>query len=217
MDATQDPGRFAGNFASNIASGFVPMESALRTLNDSLDPAIRNPQNMWERIQAGLPVVSESIQARLDALGCPAEKAGSRGAAALVSGGVAPAKAKSDIDAELARLGPMGLKPIGFAGKALTVDKYRIELTQEERNDYQDLRGRYLQAYPGKLFKSDEYQSMDDHDKVDEADSAIRDAERDAREEMITQALDTRRKQFAAKSGVPRTPGLSRLAPAPAN
>lgn len=74
------------------------------------------------------------------------------------------------------------------AGKSLTVDKYKLPLEPDERQDYQELRGRYLQAYLGKLFKSEEYTQMSDADKVDEAESAIRDAEHDAREQMIDAA-----------------------------
>lgn len=205
VDALSEPDRFASGFASGIAGGFVPMESALRTLNDALDPTVRSPKTIYERIVAGLPVVSKTVSARLDALGRPSTKEGSRGLSSLFPGGFAPATPKSDLDEEIDRLQGMGLKPIGFSGKSLTVDSYKLALNTNERQQYQSIRGKYLQVYLDDLFKSDEYSGMTDADKVDAAESAIRDAEHDAREQMIDIALDNRRaqaRQFAG--GVPR-------------
>jgi formate dehydrogenase maturation protein FdhE len=66
-----------------------------------------------------------------------------------------------------------------------------------------------LQAYLGQLFKSPEYKEMTDEDKVQEAESAIRDAEKDSREQMITAVLERRVKQMSA-SKLPRSaPGFA--------
>jgi hypothetical protein len=134
VNGMNDPQRFAGRWSSGGLGGFVPMESALRTLNDSLDPTIRNPQDMYERVIAGLSVVSKSVRPKLDALGRPSTKEGTSGLRSLIPGGMAEAKPKSDIDAELDRLHGLGLKNIGFSGKSITIDSYKVPLEQDERD-----------------------------------------------------------------------------------
>jgi hypothetical protein len=204
FDAIDEPGRFEDKMVADILGGFVPMESALRTANDAFDPTIRNPKDVYERIAAGLPILSKDVQAKLDALGRPSTKEGSSGFGALVPGGMAKAEPKSSVDAELDRLHDLGLKNIGFVGKSMTIDSYKVPLTDDERQKYQELRGKYLQVYLDNLFKSKEYKELTDQDKIDETQSAIRDAEHDAREQMADDVVKSRMER--AQNRVPRKP-----------
>jgi hypothetical protein len=202
VDALSDPAHSASRFATGIVGGFVPLESADRTLNDALDPTVRNPNGMYERILSGLPVVSKSIPPKLDALGRPSTKEGSSGFASLFPGGFADARPRGFVDKELDRLSDLGLRNIGFVGKTVTVDDVKINLTRDERDAAQRMRGQYLQAYLGKLFSSAEYKAMTNEDKLQEAESAIRDAERDAHEQTIDAVLNKRLQRSAS---IPRT------------
>lgn len=202
VDALSDPSHAASRFATGIVGGFVPFESALRTTNDALDPTVRNPNGMYERIVAGLPVVSKSVPPKLDALGRPSVKEGSGGIAAIFPGGFANAAPRSSVDGELDRLKDLGLRNIGFVGKTITVDNVKINLTREERDASQKMRGQYIRAYLAKLFASEPYKAMTDEDKLQETQSAIREAERDSHEETIDAVLNKRLKRTAS---IPRT------------
>lgn len=173
----------------------MPLESALRTVNDAIDPTVRNPQNMYQRVIAGLPVINKSVAPKLDVLGRPTEKQGTKGFAALVPGGLATAKPQSSIDAELDRLEKLGMKNIGFAGKHLVVDNYKITLTPEERDRYQKVRGAYLRSYLSQTFSSPEYKAMTDQEKVEAAEDAVRQAYRDAHDTAGDQILAERLKK----------------------
>ena len=157
---------------------------------------------MYERILSGLPVVSKSIPPKLDALGRPSTKEGSSGFASLFPGGFADARPRGSVDKELDRLSDLGLRNIGFVGKTVTVDDVKINLTRDERDSAQGMRGQYLQVYLGKLFSSAEYKAMTNEDKLQEAKSTIRDAERDAHEQTINAVLNKRLQRSAS---IPRT------------
>jgi hypothetical protein len=203
MNAIQDPQRYGARFSSDVASGFIPFSGALRTAADALDPDVREPQGMYQRVIAGLPVLSKSLPPELDELGRPEERAGGTGADALLPGALPSSQPPAGIDAELARLNRAGLPAIGRAGSVVTVDGERMKLTTDERNEYQRLRGAFLRSYLDDLFQSKEYAAMGDDDKLQAAQERIHEAEADALDEMRNrQATRTAR----ASGGVPRTP-----------
>ena len=212
LDAMQDPERFSGRLVSSWLGGFVPMESALRTLGDALDPTVRNPQTMYERIAAGLPVLSKTVAPKLDTLGRPSTKEGSSGFAALFPGGFSKDEPKSAIDAELDRLNKLGLKNVGFAGKHLVVEGYKVALSIDEQDRYQKLRGAYLQSYLRQTFNAPEYKQMSDEDKIQASEDAIHQAERDARAQIGDQILAERLKKVRSAAIPRRPPGAAMTA-----
>jgi len=69
MDAFLDPERSMGTYAGRTASNFVPYSAALRQLNT--DPYLREASDVWEKVKATIPGLSETVPARYDAWGEP--------------------------------------------------------------------------------------------------------------------------------------------------
>ena len=213
-DALSEPNRYASRMASGTFGGFIPFESALRTASDAFDPTVRNPQSIYEHILAGLPVVNKSVAPKLDVFGRPSTKEGTAGFASLFPGGFSKDEPKSDMDAELSRLHDLGMKNVGFAGKHLTIDNYKINLTPEEQQQYQKARGAYLSSYLKQTFGAPEYKQMTDQEKIEAAEEAIHQAGRDAHEQVGDQVLADRLKK-AKSASIPRRPPASMKATAP--
>jgi hypothetical protein len=190
--AVSEPGRFGAQWVSEIASGFVPFSGLDRAWANALDPEVRNPQGIYERIISGIPVMSRQIQPRLDVLGRPATRRGSEGAKAFLPSPIPENKPESDIDAELARLHDLGLKNIGFTSRFLTIQNTKIPMSTKEQNEYLAMRGTVLRGALDRVFKSPDYQTLSDQDKVAEVQEMIRDVENFARDGMISRLVERR-------------------------
>jgi len=158
--------------------------------------------------------INKTVAPKLDALGRPSTKEGSSGFASLFPGGLAKDEPKSDIDAELDRLHALGLKNIGFAGKHLTIDNYKVNLTPEEQQEFQKVRGAYLRSYLKQVFGAPEYLKMTDQDKIEAAEEASHRAGRDAHEQIGDQVLAERLKK-AKRASIPLRPPASMRVAAP--
>lgn len=205
FDAMEDPDRFGPRMLTSIAGGFVPMSGADRIFANALDPTVRRPEGMYQAIKANLPILSKSVPPEIDALGRPSERRGGSGIDAFLPSSIPEAKPESDIDAELGRLEKAGLKEPGFAGRVLTLEGDKIPLDRRQQEEYQKIRGLFIQSYVGSVMKRDDYATMDDEQKVQEIEQAIRDASDDARDEMKNRIYQRMPSQRIA-SGVPLVP-----------
>lgn len=163
-----------GRSVANLVSGFIPGSSLLRTTARSLDPMVRDPQNLYDRIRAGLPVLSKQVPAKIDALGREQRYEGEEGVKAFLPSPVSTQTPKSKIDAELSRLQDLGMSPIGKPQSFVTYDKHRFDMTQQELRKYQIARGQEVYRYLDAMFSSDSYKQATDQERIEALEKGIR-------------------------------------------
>jgi N12 class adenine-specific DNA methylase len=190
--AVSDPKRYGQQFLTEIASGMIPFSGFDRTWAEALDPEIREPQGFAERIKSGLPIFSRDVPPRLDALGRPSIRRGGTGGEAFLPAPIPEDVPESNIDSELARLHDLGLRNPGFTGRFLTVQNTKIPMSRQEQNEYLGMRGNVLRGVLDEMFKSPDYQALNDQDKISEVQEAIRDVDNFARGEMISRLIERR-------------------------
>ena len=61
FDAWGDPERHGQRLVNGIASGFVPFSSLGKAINNSLDPTLRNPENIGDAVSAVIPGMTSKI------------------------------------------------------------------------------------------------------------------------------------------------------------
>jgi hypothetical protein len=169
INALHDPEKQGERFASDTASGFVPMSGLNRNIANSLDPVIRDPQSIYERIKTGLPIMSEQVPAKLDVFGREQKMEGGEGLLAFSPTRLPEDKPRSDVDAELARL---EIFP-GKTGDSVTVKNHKATLTREQKAELQQTVGRAMYDSLAALFSSDEYKGLDDEQKQEAATQLI--------------------------------------------
>lgn len=199
---TNPSGSPVDNFLAEAASGFIPASSLLRTTAQSIDPAVREPEGVYERIKAGLPLLSQTLPQRVDVLGRGETYRGSEGAKAFLPSPIPEAEPLSEVDAELGRLQEKGLREIGAPGQFITVQNTKIPLSRAQQNEYARLRGTLLRESLRGVFADPDYQAMDDQSKIKEAQSVIRQIDDYARDNMIGRMVE----EMDKREGVPTEP-----------
>ncbi|KKM24234.1 hypothetical protein LCGC14_1607140, partial [marine sediment metagenome] len=152
LDAIAEPERHAGRWWQRWVTSLMPFSSALRTAAQIADPTIRDPQNLWEAVQANIPGLSRNLQPKLTALGEEIERKG----AAWFPVNITPVE-ETLLSQELERL----KFDIGFVGKNIS----GIELTEAEHREYQQLAGQTTKQDLEQLMVSPEYWQATDVEK----------------------------------------------------
>ncbi len=176
------------NFFANIASSFV-VPAASRAVNQSFfDPITRDTRGddsmsdrVINRIQAGIPGLSDNLPAQLDALGRPIghEYFGPD----ILSRISSPLAQSEPVVDELARIGA----PIERVDKSLNTKDFPMgRLTALEQHNYQLVTGTYFTAIMEEAIASPDYQGMDDEQKRAYVKKAATQAREWAREEVFS-------------------------------
>ena len=147
LNATAHIERSGEAFLMRTASGMVPASSLLRTVTQQVDPTIRKGTTPVERLEAGIPGLSQNVPPRLTAFGQEAE----RQTTSWFPIGISKAQ-QSQVDAELERVG----MEVGFVGATIQ----KKELTQEQQQRYQVLAGQQTYKNLQVLFTSAGYRAV---------------------------------------------------------
>jgi len=184
INALNDPEKQGERFASDAASGFVPMSGLQRNIANSLDSTIRDPQSIYERIKTGLPIASETVPPKLDVFGREQKMEGGEGLLAFSPTRVPEDKPRSDVDAELARL---EIYP-GKTGDSVTIKNHKATLTREQKAELQQTVGQAMYQGLSALFASPEYANLSDEEK------------QQTTKQLIDKARDAGRAAFIGKN-----------------
>ena len=173
LNALQDPDRFGGDWVSRTASGFVPASSALRTAAQATDSTVRKPEGLTETIKAGIPGLSSSVPARLDAFGHEVQ----RTTPAWSPIQIAPDR-QTALNTELGRLG----EEVGFVGSTIG----EIKLSREEKFAYQKAAGQITEALLDKLIQRPAYEYEQDEQRIEVIEKVVSAARASVRESLKT-------------------------------
>jgi hypothetical protein len=148
MNASTDYARYGDQFIQGLASGVVPYGSALRTAAQAMDPTYRSVQNVPQRIEAGIPGLTQNVPEKVTALGETSKRESPWWSPISVTG------AKADpVDTELGKYGV----EVPLLGKSVD----GIPITDEERRALQVKSGQSIKAALAKTIASTAYKNAD--------------------------------------------------------
>ncbi len=178
LNMLAEPERYAGNWLNRFAMAMVvPMSSASRTAAQMLDDVVRDPQNVFETIEANIPGLSKNVQAKITALGEDVK----RKSPPWFPINVTPVE-ETVLSQELERL----KVNVGMASTTIK----GVKLSEQEQVGYQKLVGTAIKTDLEKLMLAPDYWTADDITKNKMIDSVISTARDRAsikmREQMFT-------------------------------
>ncbi|HVL66763.1 MAG TPA: M15 family metallopeptidase [Vicinamibacterales bacterium] len=157
-------------YAGRIASGFVPLAGAQRTVAQAMDPTVRAPEGFTEQVMTGLPGLSDNVPARMDRFGRDVQRPG--GAWNVVDPFNVSKVSDDPVFAEVGRV-RMGRPSSKVAG---------AELSRAEERELQKLKGTATYAVLQRAIASPGYQRLSDADKAEVLDRLIDETRRQVQE-----------------------------------
>lgn len=194
QDAIASPDK-AEQILGGVARGLVPASSLLAMGARATDPYQRETQNLGQRLQAGIPLASRALPARIDAFGEPVARTQTGVEAALnpIARGTA---SDNPLDAELRRLVEATGQQPGPRPIARKAAIEGVPLTNEQRRSYQQLSGAEAEIALARLFASGEYlRARSDEERVRLVQRELSKGRERAGEIIVPRAL---RRQAAA-------------------
>jgi len=185
MDMVQDPGTYGSRLAENISTGFLPFSGAQRNVAQFFDPLIRDPENIVQKLETGMPGLSKTIQPRLNAFGEEIERKGGGGIYAFLPNPM-PVAEGDPVSTELDRLGV----PYGFVGKKLAVGNEVLQLTNEQYREYLKLAGEAVYMKLQQAISAGYYEGLSDERKAEHLEKLI-DQARDSARAKVKRGLRT--------------------------
>lgn len=169
LDAVNDPKRYAANYAKNQAGSVVPTLS--NDLAQALDKWQRDAASPGEAIQSRIPGAREGLPIKQDVYGNKLEaKADS---ANTIANPFRPSSTRTnDVLGEVERLHNVDQNNKDLqvtptpVDKTATFDGVKVNLTDQQRYDLQNLVGQKTQELWAKLITTPEYKALHDTEKA---------------------------------------------------
>lgn len=175
LAALTDPERNVERVSGSFISSFVP--TIINDIARSTDPKERRPENVFQRIQARIPQLRQSLPPQVDILGREVERIGNP--LEVLIDPTRPSKADdAPILKEFRRLMDAGFT---ISPTALGDKKGFDGLTQEQNTKIWRVAGSIVNDKVSALIKLDEYQKLDDEDKAKIIDKFVSKAKLNAR------------------------------------
>jgi len=171
-DAINEPSRFGERFIGSFLGGFVPYSAAQRVVQKAIDPEVRSPVGMYQRIRAGLPFGDkDDMKPRITAFGESYERTGATGLQAFAPWVIGPSKT-TPMEEEFRRL---KWEPPTIQGK-FSVGGTEYKLSPDEFEAYAKELGPVVKQALESLVASPGYKMLSDADRKE----ALKDAARGA-------------------------------------
>jgi hypothetical protein len=160
LEAASDPERSFGRVAGRTASGFIPPTGAVRSVQQAMDPVVRQPNGVAETIKAGVPGLSTPVQPRIDRFGEQVTREG--GSVRRPADPLNVSSAQSDpVAQELARLG---------IDLSLPTDRLELPagkaLTRAQETDVKQRRGQSVRRVLERLMADPRYARLGDAGRI---------------------------------------------------
>jgi hypothetical protein len=187
VEALKDPEFSGPRLGARVASGFIPLTSAVRTVQQARDPVVRRPQGFKENIQAGIPGRSEQLPARIDRFGDVVTREGGP-----VRRAADPFNVSGAVDDPVAR-------EIDRLGVNLSLPSNRLELpdgrrlTGHQEQALQQARGRAVRAALERAMGQRSYQRGSDLMRRGMIDHAVSRARRQVSDQARRELVGSRR------------------------
>ncbi len=173
LDAMNNPEREASTLAERLVQPLiVPASSATRTAAQIMDTTIRQPETFGERIQAGIPGLSQNVPSRLDVFGQEVKRQ-----TPAISPINITKEQQTELDKELNRL----KVNVGFVGDSIG----RQKLDREQQRQYQLTAGQFSQNMLNAMVTAPFYKKLSDDDKEELITKIVNDSRDKARNVIV--------------------------------
>lgn len=197
FDVLSDPERYGKRYFQRMA-GSMAVPSLINQASQATDPHMRDARTILDAIKARVPVLSESIPARLNIWGEPIERGDAVGPD-FFSPFNGTKETSDPTKREIARIGA----PLAMPGRSLMVAGQRVQLDPDQYADYVELTGKAAKAYLDQFVRSPEWQAMTDDERREEVKEAFEEFRGAARDE-----LKLRYPELAGGKAPPLPPGF---------
>jgi len=136
VNAATDPVRYAEAWLASIAGGFNPLSGLQRNVAQAIDTIMRDPDDIWERIETGIPGLSQQVLTRQDVFGKDVERKGGSGLMAFLPAALPP----DTPDPLTEQLVNIGVTP-GFISDRLTIGTESIKMDSKTAHRYRQVSG----------------------------------------------------------------------------
>lgn len=153
LDALADPQRYGEGYVSQILAGFSPFSGLQRFIVGTLDPVMRNPQNILEKIEAQTPGLSRRVPPKRNVFGEEVTRTLSQ----RVSPFGITQEQTTRVDQELEKLGIF----IGFPSKT----QLKVKMTDAQYDQFLETSGKATYRVLDKIMSSPAWESLDSGDK----------------------------------------------------
>jgi len=166
-EAVNDPEGKGARYLGRTASGFVPLSSAVRSVNRTMDPTVRAPRTIAEQVKSGIPGLAQDVPERIDSAGETIETKGGP-----ISRFINPVYASPETQDELrTELQTTGAR---LANPSDTIKG--LPMTQKQRTALEHATGRAQATAMRQVLRSPAYLRMPIDQKVAELEKAASDA-----------------------------------------
>jgi hypothetical protein len=178
FDMMSDPERHGRRYFQGLA-GSAAVPSLGNQIAQSMDPHLRDARTILDGIKARVPVLSQSVPARINVWGEPVERGDALGPD-IVSPIYGKRATRDPMKREMSRL----RAPLAMPQRTLLVDGRRVPLTPEQFRDYVQLSGQPAKQYLTEFIKSPEWRAMSDDERREEVQDVLKEFRATAREEL---------------------------------
>jgi hypothetical protein len=159
VEALKEPQASASRIVGHTAQGLMPFSGAERSVQQAMDPTVRQPKGIVEQIQASTPGLSERVEPRVDRFGQPVVREGGplrRAADPFNTSTVT----HDPVAEELDRLDVRLSAPSGH-----TVMKGQPPLTREQETELKSAKGQEIRQELEAAISAPRYERMDDPER----------------------------------------------------
>ena len=178
FEVLSDPERYGRNYFQRLISRMA-VPALLNQTAQATDPNLRDARTIMDAIKARVPVLSQSVPARLNVWGEPIANGDAVGPD-IVSPFYASRASNDPVKQEMARI----RAPLSMPQRSLTVNGKKVELTPEQFADYVHLSGSAAKTWLDSYIKSDEWRAMSDDERRDAVKDGFKDFRDAARDEL---------------------------------
>ena len=178
FDVLSDPERYGENWVERLA-GSAAVPSLVNQASRVTDPYFRDAQNILDAIKARVPVLSESVPARLNVWGEPIERGDSIGPD-IASPFYAKKRTGDPVKREMARL----QAPVALPQRSIMADGVRVQLSPEQYRAYVELSGKAAKSYFDLYITTPIWRNMTDDERREEVKEVLQEFRATAREEL---------------------------------
>jgi hypothetical protein len=194
FDVLSDPERYGKGYVQRLAASMAVPALVSQTAQ-TMDPDLRDARSIMDAIKTRVPVLSRSVPVRRNVWGEPVE-AGDAIGPDILSPFYGTRIKTAPVNQEIARL----RVPLSMPQRHITIEGRRVDLTQQQYDDYLQLAGQPAKQYLEQQIASPEWQAMTDEDRR----QTVRDAMADFRDAARTALLERHPELSAAEAGVKR-------------
>lgn len=172
--ATADPSRYGDQFIEGLATGFVPLSSALGQTARATDLTIRQPKGLKEKIQSIIPGLTQKLPAKRNVLGEESKRPGG------FLNQFNPVKSSKELDTPIQKELDSFDFVLSVPGKSFD----KRTMNNKQYSTFVEISGGFKKSVLSVLFKTSDWPTLDNETKTKMVEKAVSYANDQARRNL---------------------------------